>query len=939
MKRTPVVLALALVLCGVALPARAQIEQGRLLGLVKDTQGLVLPGVAVTASSPALIGTRTVTTETDGKYLIASLPSGVYTLKFELQGFQTMERGGIRVTQGSTLTIDIQLQVAQLQESVTVSAASPVVDTTTTKVGAVFNSETLTGVPTATDLWATLGQTQGVRMQGFDVGGSHKSQNTGYEAFGIRNQNKVLFEGIDLTEGDSSGFQYNSTYSVDEVAITAVGSDVEMSSPGTAIVQSYKSGGNQLSGLENFTYEAASFVGDNNNSSLQARGFTGNPNLLFWETHLDLGGPIRRDKIWFYGAYNKFKVDKAISGVDRNVATDSAVIQDPLLKVTWKATKNDTIIGFVQPNNNKKKPNRNLSASVPPDSVLAQDSQVWIYKGAWQRVWTNRLFMEVRAAACCEIWPMVTKVDPKAKPPRLDSATGVQSGAGWDANTLKYQKPQASGVFTYFLPGEAGSHDMKFGFEWIENRYQSGVNGQSGAVRYRDRNGATDEILLEDVGPFDQYNQSWQPSYTSNRMFSLYAQDRWTPTSRVTITAGVRMGYQRPSFEEGTRNPVLSDLFPQKTTPAQVLFSRTNFAPRLGITYDLSGQGRTAVKAFYGRYYAIYGNLLNTANPGGVNSKQYKFLDLNGNRLYDGPQELGALVSASGGANTIVDTGLQQPYADEISGSIEHQFWGESSVRVLYVHKWTSNVFGLINTARIGAANVPVTVANPFDATQTIHALDIPASLRGVVANKFANIPDSNATYDTLSFSMQKRFGRGLFVQGGFDYQWRDELRQPNTISTSPLNTDPIGVYSYGSTFPIDYSADVPNRQQTTNWQARALGRYPLPADFSVGANLRVQSGYPWSPVASVRLPNAGTQLVFVDTLSNRRSETVPIFDLRLDRSMTFGRYRVLAMVDLYNVLNNNAVTNFFLTSGTTYNNVIAALDPRTLQVAVRFTF
>src|SRR5450759_598199 len=319
MKRLPIIFALLVASLTSARPAHAQIEQGRLMGTVKDAQGGVLPGVAVTATSPALMGVRTVTTAADGGYLLASLPSGVYMLTFAQQGFDTIKREGVRVTQGSTLTIDALLQIASLHENVTVSGASPVVDTTTTKVGTVFSGEVLTSVPSGNDIWATLGQTQGVRMQGFDVGGSHKDQNTGYESFGIRNQNKVLAEGIDLTEGDSSGFQYNSNYAIDEVSVTASGSDVEMSSPGTAVVQNFKSGGNTFTGLEHITYEGGSFVGNNNNAALTARGFTGNPNLLFYETHLDLGGPIMRDRLWFYVAYNRFKIEKQISGVDRTV--------------------------------------------------------------------------------------------------------------------------------------------------------------------------------------------------------------------------------------------------------------------------------------------------------------------------------------------------------------------------------------------------------------------------------------------------------------------------------------------------------------------------------------------------------------------------------------------------------------------------------------------
>ena len=160
-------------------------------------------------------------------------------------------------------------------------------------------------------------------------------------------------------------------------------------------------------------------------------------------------------------------------------------------------------------------------------------------------------------------------------------------------------------------------------------------------------------------------------------------------------------------------------------------------------------------------------------------------------------------------------------------------------------------------------------------------------------------------------------------------------------ISTSPLNTDPIAVYGFGNNYPLNYSADISNRQANTNWQARLLGRYELPiAGIGVGANVRVQSGYPWSPVANIRLANAGTVNVFVDNIDNRRSDTAGIVDLRLDKAFALPRgAKVTGMLDLYNLMNSNAVTNFFLTSGNTYNRIIAALNPRTMQLGVRVTF
>jgi len=178
--RTAVALFLGLALSA---PLAAQ-DQGRLQGIVTDDQKATLPGVTVTATSPALIGSQSAITEVDGRYRFPSLPPGRYTLTFELSGFQTTRRDNIVLALGQTLSVDLQLPVATLQETVTVTAESPLVDASSTRVGSEFTSERLAAIPSATDLWAALGQAPGVRMLGFDVGGSHKSQQTGYESRG-----------------------------------------------------------------------------------------------------------------------------------------------------------------------------------------------------------------------------------------------------------------------------------------------------------------------------------------------------------------------------------------------------------------------------------------------------------------------------------------------------------------------------------------------------------------------------------------------------------------------------------------------------------------------------------------------------------------------------------------------------------------------------------
>ena len=368
-----------------------------------------MPGVTVTVTSPALIGAQSTVTEANGKFLFPSLPSGTYKVVFELSGFQKVNRENINVVTGQTIPADAQLQVASVSESVTVTGASPIVDVTTTKVGTDLKGEALTAVPNSTDAWGALSEAPGVRMQGFDVGGSHKSQQSGYEVFGIQNQSRIITDGVDHTEGVGGTGYYEDYFSNEEVSISALGSDVEMNSGGAAVVSTIKSGGNTFKGLENFTYENGSWVGDNNTDALRAKGFTGNPNLLFYEGHADLGGPIARDKAWFYVAANTFKIDKAVSGVPQSVATDIGLFHNYTGKGTWKPGKNDTVIGYIQ-RGRKEKPKRNLSTLIPPESVLAQDSLTYTYKGEWQKVFSSRTFLDVTVGNYHSLWPMVPQV-------------------------------------------------------------------------------------------------------------------------------------------------------------------------------------------------------------------------------------------------------------------------------------------------------------------------------------------------------------------------------------------------------------------------------------------------------------------------------------------------------------------------------------------------
>jgi hypothetical protein len=943
-----VLLALAF---GVAASATAQNVNSRLTGTVKDAQGAVLPGVTVTATSPGLIGNQSVVSEANGSYAFPSLPPGAYTLTFELSGFQPFKRQNIALALGQTLTVDATMQLATLQESVTVTAESPVVDTQSTSVGSTLDTQKLVSVPSSTDLWGALAQAPGVQMQGFDVGGSHKSQQSGYVAFGISSQHRVVTEGVDTTEGTGGAGFYQDFYAQNEIAVSAAGQDVSMNTPGAAVISTIKSGGNEFKGLINQTYEGSSFVADNTNDDIRKRGGSAAPNITFHESHLDLGGPVKKDKLWFFVAYNYFKIDKVISGVDPSIATDLMTNVNWTTKETWKPSSRDTVIGYYQWAK-KSKPLRGLSATRPKESTLAQYSPSWMYSGKWERVWSNRLFTQFSVGEFGYIFPEQPSIDYKTNPPRTDLVTGVDSGAGFTGGgttgpfSLGRAKPQVYGNASYYLPTTgAGSHDLKLGFEWLNDMSNFASSGTSGPILYLDSNGQTDEIRLTDLGDPAKLGDTWTIPGDDDKRFAVYAQDRWSVNGNITLTMGVRYDRQQPYYVEAKRDPILTDFFQKKTFPKTTLITRNSVAPRIGVSLDPKGDGRTAIKGFYGRYYFNFADSFSSVDPGGANYATYQFLDQNGNRVYDGPQEIGTLLSSGGGVSTRLDPNIKVPYTDEIDGSIQRQFWGQSSVRFAYVRKMSRDAFATYNLARLGQFTVPLQrtvdiqgIDTGVTGQQTFTVYDIPNSLKGVTDNVIATMPDSvdngAYNYDTFEMAFNKRFSSGLFLDSSFDYTKRNDLRS-NSASSSPLTqSDPIGNNFYYEVFP-----SVPNRQKTSIWVFHLSSRYELPYEVGIGVNLAVQGGWNYARRITVSLPNSGSQSFWMTNLDQNRSDTVPLLSVRLDKSVTFAGHKITGMLDCFNILNNAAVTNFNLSNGSRYNQVIQPLDPRTFQLGVRFEF
>src|SRR5438876_7865727 len=258
---------------------------GSINGKVADSSGGVLPGVTVTASSPSLMGVQTSITDSGGLYRFPSLPPGTYTVQFELPGFNTLKRENIQIAMGFTAAVNVELAVASLTETVTVTGDSPVIDTSSTRVQQNFKLEALQEIPNSRDLWSLLAVTPGVGMSRIDVGGNRAGTQTGYTAYGYSGQNRVLVEGINTTEGTSGAGFYVDYGSFEEVFLGTIAQGAEMPTPGVQSQMLGKSGGNKFQGEFYQDYETYGMIGDNIAANL--------PSQFLYDPATNPGGNIR----------------------------------------------------------------------------------------------------------------------------------------------------------------------------------------------------------------------------------------------------------------------------------------------------------------------------------------------------------------------------------------------------------------------------------------------------------------------------------------------------------------------------------------------------------------------------------------------------------------------------------------------------------------------
>ena len=696
------VVAVVLLLCGLAVPSFAQVSAttGSINGKVSDATGGVLPGVTVTIASPNMQGTRSDVTSESGDYRFPAVPPGDYRITYELTGFGTVVREGVRVGLGFTATVNAEMRVASLQETVTVTGESPVVDVTNTTTATNFGQERLASLPNARDFWTVLAAAPAIVVNRIDVAGSAAGTQTGYSAYDtIADQHRPMVEGIVNTEGTGAAGWYYDYGSIDEVAVETKGHTAEMPWPGVWSNFIAKSGGNQYHGKIHADYQNKGVQSENINDSMTflcPGGRCGNlkPSDLnrlesYHDLNGDVGGYLRKDKLWWYGSLRDQNIKVLLPNFP--VKAFETGLRNISAKGTYALSTNNKITAYAGWGR-KSQPNRldtylvgaTTARHLSEDSTWKQLYWGHTYKTGFESVLTDSSFAEIRGGQFRYVWPNYRYSE---SPAYQDIGNQIVSGGNRDGWFRTPSRNQVAGSVTYFKSGMAGEHSFKVGGEWFRETFTDergvGVQGvMPGDVLHVLNNGAPAEVYL-----FATPSVSEQGLST----LGLYVQDSWRVNNRVTLNLGVRFDRYRAFLPE-QEGPPVGPFNPTKLSFAAIdnLITFNQPVPRIGMVFDLTGAGRTVLKANWGRY---------AWNPGAsgiaasVNQnapdwfRRFTWADANGNRRYDAGEQ-GTLLSQRGGAATsFLDPNIKDTMTSEISGWLEHELMPGFALAGGYVYR------------------------------------------------------------------------------------------------------------------------------------------------------------------------------------------------------------------------------------------------------------
>jgi len=1010
MARKIVVCAMGLALALVAFvpaPLGAQTGSSSIAGVVKDTTGAVLPGVTVEASSPALIEkVRSVVTDGEGRYNIVDLRLGTYTVTFTLAGFNTFRRDGIELGANFTATVNGDLRVGTVEETITVSGEAPVVDTQSSQQQQVYTRELMDNLPANRNFTRIIAQYPAARVLS-DVGGTNGEYlNPGNVHGSATNDTSYELDGMVVTGGYDVGGINNEFYfnngSMQEIITEVSGLSAESMLGGMHFNAVPKEGSNRFAGTIFTNFANHSMQGNNVTPDLLTRGVR-DPNTLdkVWDINPSLGGPLVTDKLWFFWGNRWWGTYSAVAGNYYNLTPNSVGykytpadgsngrplrqaqwrqhLRENDLRLTWQAAQKHKISLYYGNEYSDFKDGLTTGglATANPDAVgriLFQPN--YVVQATWSYPATNRLLFEAGGSLMAARYYTV----PQPGQDQDNVYTVVEQSTAYTLQGLTGKSDWWTRNFYYRASASyiTGSHAFKAGMT-LQQGYPARDSRTTNAYNYNAM------ILQLNGGVPNQVTIFTDPIIELENLkanLGLYVQDKWT-RNRLTLSGGLRYdsldGYV-PAQDEPAGPWVAARHF----DPIYDYPDWRDLSPRLGASYDLFGNGKTALKASMGRYPLGDGTKGMTAaiNPvfSTFNSAARSWTDSNGNFLPDcdlvNPLQNGECGQDNplgfGGLNRLnnfsdaVRSGLNiRPYNWEGSVGINHEVTTGVGVGLAYFHRRYGGQTVTRNILAGPSDYDPFCVTAPTDpllgavsGQQICGFMNIKPTLFGQVnnliepASKYGSVDEH---FNGVDLTINARLANKVTINGGLatgKSVWDGcEALAKGVLPKIYGNIDLVT--TVGPTGPVVSAPSTVFCHQETPWlnQLKIFVVYPLPWDFQVSANFQSTVGpvitaqypVPNTDVARTlgRLPSGGVRTVTVNLISpgsqydNQQNQ----LDARFVRTFRVGKTRLQGMLDLYNLLNANPDVTINTAYGPKYLVPTRILLARMVKVGMQLNF
>jgi hypothetical protein len=985
----------AAVLLVVLLVPAAAFAQAAITGVVKDASGAVLPGVAVEAASPVLIEkVRSVVSDDTGQYRIVDLRPGTYLVTFTLPGFSVVKRDGIELSGDFVATVNAELRVGNLEETITVTGESPIVDVQSARVQTVIDRDVLTAIPSSRNANGIQALVAGMSSGGDSGGITGGSGGMAGNIHGARaSDSRTLHDGINTGwAGANSNAAVSNVAGAREVVMTTSGGLGEAETAGVVLNIIPRDGGNQFSGTFAYSGANSSMQGSNYTDDLKAAGLRSPQELIkVWEINPMGGGPIKRDRLWFYLTYREVYAENTIPGMffNKNAGDPTkwlvdfdtsrpafldSLTRNAIGRFTWQATQRNKIsVSHSEQYDRQNKTGGGSATRTPEAQGLRLYTPGHIQTATWTSPFTNRLLFE---AAWGNYLSRYANFAPRVDGSHNDNLISVleQCSAGCPTNggianlVYRFNQPLQAGFERHQIGTLAqmrasasyipGSHSLKFGYQGnISHPSQSYFNFTP-FVQYRFNDGIPNQLNQTAVFPGTVKFQS------NIVLTSFYAQDQYT-RGPLTLQGGVRFDGIGTSYPDtGVGGP------DYQLMPTRVVYTAgstdeihwKDITPRVSGAYDLFGNGRTAIKVNVGKYLTALtasnsdtdlqpGRRIATNTTRTWNDAFYPVGDpRRGNYVPDcnllsadqntecgrmDNQNFGKEIFTKSFDSDLIHGWGKRTYNWEMGVSLQQELLPRVGVTVGYFRRWFGNFYTADNRNTTTADYTPFEIPIPVDSRLPGGGGGTVTGLYNLVLEKVgqediysqlsSNFGEMTERWHGVDVGVNARLRNGLTVQGGTSTGGR---LQDNCAVRSALPE----TYSWQSTTAVQTTRVTTSTGGLANpycrvvepfqTSIRGLATYLVPKiDLQVSGTWRSDPGdmlaANYVVTSAVAFPSLGrnlssgnvtVNLIEPGTLYADRRNNI---DLRVAKILRIAGARTQVGVDVYNLMNTDAVTGF----------------------------